>query len=285
MKICINNGFQGLFFGSDILILQMLNIGMMHKKIFQRVLFLILSFTLLSINYVKAQYQFQSYPSPDYETHKNWKIYDRIDERGTFDCTSSVDHFFNDKDKLIVQLTWYADDRDFGFIRVFRNEKQIQKIKVINIFSPLTMNGTPVLISDINGDGLKDVKMVHQGTGNGIMGMLVKVVYLFQKKDGKFRMISFKDMMFDENREERDIDDDGNYEIITMNLEKIKSHSYWVFNVYRYTKRGLSNVNHILNYPIIIQYTYKRNYKITKDLNRSQMKYYQREFPLGYDIK
>ncbi|WP_271767432.1 hypothetical protein [Aquimarina algiphila] len=251
----------------------------------QRTLFLILFFTFFSVSFVEAQYPFESYSSPNYTMHRDWKIYDRIDTKGRYDCTLSIDHFFSNEDKLTIQLTWLEKTTAMGEIRVFRNKSQIQNIKRPGSFSPLTMNGTLVIVSDINGDGLKDVKLVHQGTGNGIMGMLVKVMYLFQREDGLFKKVSFYDMMIDENRVERDVDNDGNYEIVTMNLERTNAHSYWAFNVFEYDDGNLINVNYKINYPILIQYKYKRNYNITEHMSRSQMKLYEREFPDEYDVK
>lgn len=252
---------------------------------FQRTLFLILFYIFFSINFVEAQYTFESYPLPGHITYRNWKKYDRIDAKGTYDCTLSINRFFKNDHQLTIQLTWFNETIEVGEIRVFRNKNQIQKIKQPGSFSPLTMSGTLVVVSDINGDGLKDVKLVHQGTGNGVMGMLVKVIYLFQEEDGLFRKISFADMMFDENREERDVDNDGNFEIITMNLEHINKHNYWVFNAFEYRKGSFKNVNYKINYPILIQYKHKRNYNITEHMNRSQMKLYEQEFPDEYDLK
>ncbi|WP_159090933.1 hypothetical protein [Aquimarina aquimarini] len=236
------------------------------------------------INSINAQYAFEKHPAPYYEEYGDWVVYDRENNQNKYDCTQTIDDFYGNKDDLTIQLTWFDGDVDFGMIRIFRNKKEIQEIKESGSFSRLTMMDTKVLISDINGDGYKDVKLIQQGTGNGVMGMLVKVLYLFQNKEGGFHKISFDDMTFKKHREERDIDNDGNYEIVTMNLEYIKGHSYWVFNLYEYVDENLKNVNIKKGYPIAIPYTNNRSYKITKDISVSQLKDYEREFPKEYEV-
>ncbi len=236
-------------------------------------------------SFVNAQYTFEKYSAPEYQEYNNWVEYDRIDTSGRYDCTISIDDFFDNKDRLTIQLTWFVKDIDFGVIRVFRNKEQIQKIREPKGFSPLTMAGTLVWVSDINGDGKKDVKMVQQGTGNGVMSMLVKVMYLFQNDGALFKKVSFDDMVFEEHREERDIDKDGNYEILTMNLEYINGHSYWVFNAFEYANENLKNVNHKVDYPMVIQYKHKRNYKTINHLDGVRIKAYERDFPERCDIK
>ncbi|WP_074409601.1 MULTISPECIES: hypothetical protein [Aquimarina] len=252
---------------------------------FYRTAFLIVFYSLFFIGYTNAQYAFEDYSAPSYKTYNKWEEYDRIDTKGTYDCTLSIDEFFDNKDDLTIQLTWFVAQIDFGLIRIFRNKREIQKIKQPGSFSPLTMKGGLVLVSDINGDGYKDIKLIQQGTGNGVMGMLVKVLYLFQKSDVLFQKISFDDMTFEKHRSERDVDNDGNYEIITMNLEQSNGHSYWAFNVFEYADGNLRNVNDKVGYPMVVQYTYKRNYEITQHMSTLQMKKYKREFPSGYDVK
>lgn len=252
---------------------------------FYRTAFLIVFYSIFFINSSNAQYAFEKHSAPFYKTYNTWKEYDKIATKGTYDCTLSIDQFFDNKDSLTIQLTWFAAQIDFGMIRIFRNKRQIQKMKQSGSFSPLTMKGGLVMVSDINGDGYKDVKMIQQGTGNGVMGMLVKVLYLFQKNDALFQKISFDDMVFEEHRAERDVDDDGNHEIITMNLEHANGHSYWAYNVFEYSDESLRNVNFKVDYPILIQYTYKRNYEITQHMSMLQMKKYEREFPSEYDVK
>lgn len=252
---------------------------------FYRTALLIVFYSLFFANYTNAQYAFEDYSAPSYKTYNKWEEYNRIGTKGTYDCTLSIDQFFDNKDNLTIQLTWFVEQIDFGLIRIFRNKREIQKIKQPGSFSPLTMKGGLVLVSDINGDGYKDIKLIQQGTGNGVMGMLVKVLYLFQKNDVYFKKISFDDMTFEKHRSERDVDDDGNYEIITMNLEQFNEHSYWVFNVFEYADGNLRNVNDKVGYPMVVQYTYKRNYEITQHMSTLQMKKYKREFPSGYDVK
>ncbi len=249
---------------------------------FEKTSFLMIIYTVFLFDTISAQYSFQNYPPPDYKTYDDWKVFDRISKKGKYDCTLTISDFFNNNDDLTIQLTWLEENVDIGEIRLFKNSNQIQQIKEPGSFSSITMSGTLAIVSDINGDGFKDVKLIHQGTGNGIMGMLVKVIYFFQKEDESFTKISFNDMMFEQNRLERDVDNDGSHEIITMNLKHVNDHNYWVFNVFEYCNGGLKNANEKENYPILIQYKHKRNYMITDHMDRSQMKAYELTLPDKY---
>ena len=151
-------------------------------------------------------------------------------------------------------------------------------------FTPSNTAFEPARVADINGDGLKDVKFVIPYMGNGLAALNVKVIYLLQTKDQKFVKISFYDKM-DKNRPERDFDGDGNFEIITMDLQEYKNHNYWTFNIFEYKDGQLINVNEKDNYPIMIQFLYKENYKITDKIDRQKMKSFAIKLPNDFDRK
>ena len=144
----------------------------------------------------------------------------------------------------------------------------------LNIFKP-------VRVTDINGDGLQDVKIIVPYQGNGIASLYVKVIYLFQNIEGDFTKVSFTDMM-DDDRSERDIDGDGKYEIITMGVQNHENHNYWLFNLFEYKEGGLVNVNNKKNYPIMIQYRYRKNYKVSENIGKEIMKTYSLQLPENY---
>jgi hypothetical protein len=82
-----------------------------------------------------------------------------------------------------------------------------------------------------------------------------------------------------ENMTERDLNGDGNFEIITMTIQNHKSHNYWLFNLYNFVNGNLVCVNDKMNYPIMVQYLFKDNYKVTTKLTRKEMKKYELKKP------
>ncbi len=91
--------------------------------------------------------------------------------------------------------------------------------------------------------------------------------------------------MMDGNREERDFDNDGIFETVTMKLDSHENHNYWTFNIFEFTEFGLTNANKKNNYPIMIQYFYKENFEITNKISRSDMKTFALKQPKEYDWK
>lgn len=233
---------------------------------------------------LKGQCPFEKYPAIKYKEYDDWKIKDRTTEKEKYvQSTLTIPSFFNNSNSLTIQLTSFADHFwDNSIIRIFRNKIEIKKITENMFFNPIGLD--KVIIADINGDGLKDVKIISAYMGNGTASMNVKVIYLFQRLDHSFNVISFDDKM-SQNRPERDFDDDGNYEIITMNLVGYENHSYWVFNLFNYKDNELVNVNNKENYPIMIQYLLRDNYKVTNKISRKRMKDFELKLPDNYECK
>lgn len=151
-------------------------------------------------------------------------------------------------------------------------------------FNELNIGFETIKVADINGDSLNDIKLIAWYMGNGTASMNVRTIYLFQNPNGHFRKISFDDKIGND-RPERDIDGDGNYEIITMTLQGFESHNYWLFNLFNYTNDNLENVNSKDNYPILIQVLNRENYTITDKVSRNKMKLLTMKFPEGHDRK
>ena len=133
-------------------------------------------------------------------------------------------------------------------------------------------------IADFNGDGKKDFKIVCSYMGLGIASLNVRVIYFFQNENKGFTKVSFNDKI-GENTTERDLNGDGNFEIITMTLQNHKNHNYWLFNLYNFANGDLICVNDKLNYPIMVQYLFKDNYQVTKKLTMKEMKKYELKKP------
>jgi hypothetical protein len=241
---------------------------------------LIIIFILLT-GTLKGQEPFEKYPAVSYSEFKDWKVYDKLAKEKKVHYTLAIPGFFENKDSITIQLTSFADNWDSSYVRIYRNKKLVQKLfepmgfSLVNVFEPIR-------IADINGDGLADLKILIPYMGNGIAALNVRVIYLFQKCDGNFTKISFDDKM-NENRPERDYDGDKNYEIITMTLTGYENHSYWLYNLYDYSSNGLINVNGKNDYPIMIQFLYRENFKITDKITRLKMKDFALPLPDEYD--
>ncbi len=233
------------------------------------ILLFLLTLTLHSF----GQYPFEKYPALKYREYINWKEIEK-DSKEKKEFTLTVPKFFDKKDSLTIQLTSFTKNWDSSYITLFRNGKQMQRFFEpfgfdINVFAP-------VRLADINGDNRQDCKLLIPYMGNGIAALNTRVIYLFQNSDKTFTKVSFLDMIdgkhAGDNRSERDFNRDGNYEIITMSLTGYDSHSYWVYNLYNFKNNTLVNVNNRYDYPILIQFLYRKNFEITKNLSRQKMK-------------
>jgi hypothetical protein len=247
-----------------------------------KTLLILFGLTFLVWN-ANGQLPFEKYPAIKYEHFNNWKTYDKTEKENKVHSTLTIPKFFDNKDTLSIQLTSFTDHWwENSTIRVFRNEKETQKIFENMAFNP---GGLDTLrVADINGDGLQDLKIISAYMGNGIAALNVRVIYLFQQTDNSFKKISFADKMSN-NRKERDFDGDGYFEIITMNLVEHETHSYWLFNLFNYNNGGLVNVNIRDNYPIMIQFLYRDNFEITNKISREKMKIFALKLPEEYDSK
>lgn len=235
---------------------------------------------ILFFGILKGQEPFEKYPVISYRVYKNWKVYNLLDKEKKIHHTLTIPNFFENKDSITIQLTSFSDNWDSSYVRIYRNKKQILKF-----FEPMGFSEgnifEPIRTADINGDSLTDLKILVPYMGNGIASLNVRVIYLFQKSDSEFTKISFDDKMY-ENRPERDFDGDKNYEIITMTLKGYMNHSYWLYNLYNYNANTLINVNAKDDYPIMIQFLYRKNYKITDKITRQKMKDFALPLPEEY---
>jgi hypothetical protein len=218
-----------------------------------------------------AQYPFEKFPAVKYQEFKDWKTYDKWDSNQKIHFTIAVPFFFENQDSLTVQLTSFESKFDSSIIRLFRNKRQIQKLTEPMFFATTNTPYEPARVADITGDGRKDVKLVIPYMGNGIASLNQRVIYLFQRDNDQFDKISFLDMM-EANRPERDFDSDNQFEIITMDLKPYQNHNYWTFNIYNYENGSLINKNEKYGYPIVVQYLYKKNFKVTNKIPIDKMK-------------
>jgi hypothetical protein len=247
-------------------------------KILTSILFLI-----LFISSTNAQYPFERFDSIKYKSYDNWTNNKWLEENNTIHNTLTIKDFFKTKDSLTIQLSTFKEKWDSSYISIFTNGTLKQKI-----FEPMSFLGynfwNSLIVEDINGDGLNDIKLNVSYMSNGL-GMLSRIIYLFQTKDKKFIKISFDDNLGNGNRVERDFDKDGDFEIITMTLNGFQSHNYWTFDLFNYENGILKNVDDKFDYPIMIQFLHRTNYKITDKISKEKMKCFKLEMPEAIDIK
>ncbi len=229
----------------------------------------------------QAQYPFERYPAPRYRHYKYWIQRTRPeDDHLTYDLL--IPGFFG---KEHLTLSYRMPDDTFGDTLVLlRGKKVIQKIPA-DLGQILHNLKKPVRVADINGDGLQDIKIMVNGTGCGLAAEYSRITYLFQQPDHRFVMVSYMDMMYD-HRPERDLDGDGNFEIITMDLKAHHEHNYWTFDVFTYRNNKFSNLDKSFDYPIMVQYLNRENYK-PAPFNRKIRSGYATPMPaefLGYGL-
>lgn len=212
----------------------------------------------------KAQYPFEKFPSIKYK-----KLF--------------LNKGFAESDTAFIATTSYkkyqinlrqAHNSSTLYITILYTAKPIFRYSIPDLnFSRLQNN---VYAADIDGNGKVDFKMLFFSDGSGLGGSLETKLYFFNKGNLKFDAISYVDFF---NFPERDINGDGNYEIIGDALNYYEGHAYWTFNLYNYSDGQLVNVNKPFNYPIMVQYLYRENYKITNKISRKKMKRFSLKNP------
>ena len=221
-----------------------------------------------------GQYPFEKFKSPK-STSLEFKM---IEKETDLNYSKVVKSFFKDNSDLEVIIKGNIDNLKESYIEV-KTKPNSKKY-----FEEIPAQGTDgFYIADFNGDGKKDFKIVCYYMGSGLASLNVRVIYFFQKDDKKFTKISFDDKI-GENITERDLNGDGNFEIITMTLQNHKNHNYWLFNLYNFVNENLVCVNNLMNYPIMVQYLFEDNYKVTKKLTMKEMKKYELKRPKEFLI-
>jgi hypothetical protein len=216
-----------------------------------------------------GQYPFEKFKSPTYKSLE----FKMIEKQNVLEYSKNITSFFKDKSDLEVTINGNLENPKETYIQVKTN------LKSKKYFEQIPAQGTDgFYIADFNGDGKKDFKIVCFYMGSGLASMNVRVIYFFQKENNEFTKISFDDKM-DGNRIERDLNGDGNFEIIIMTLQEHKKHNYWLFNVYNFVNNKLICVNNKTNYPIMIQYLFRDNYKVTTKITRNDMQKYEIKKP------
>jgi hypothetical protein len=248
---------------------------------FRSALCILFALIVCTVN-CKAQYPYEQYPALKWNRVGGWKEYNRLEREGKIHWTQSLPGFYDNGDSLTIQVSTVMKKNEHSLIRIFRNKKQQQLLSEKHaIAANFGYLADSLYYADVNGDSLTDLKLFAWYGGNGIASMNMRVIYLFQQPDHSFVKVSYLDK---DPSPERDFNNDGNYEIITMTLNSHDTHSYWTFNLYNFKDNTFQSVNALYDYPIMIQFLYRPNYKITNKLTREQMRKYAEKKPIDFMI-
>lgn len=240
---------------------------------------------LLSSNHTAfSQYDFEKYPKIKFEREfakfDDWVVEEVIKD-GLFPehLLKGISKFFNDGSPLYFEVMPIIKSENGSKIYIYKDKKVI-----FTYITDLPVSSSNLMkfgIVDIDGNGFKDIALEISYMGNGTASLNVKNIFFFQITDAEFKVIAFDDKSFD-SWHIYDINMDKNFEIFSQHFQGHENHNYFLFNVYRFNGEELINVNDELNYPIMVQYLYKANNKITKNLSRKAMKRYSIEDPTRY---
>jgi hypothetical protein len=240
-----------------------------------------LLFVFIIASQARAQFPFEQFPTAPLQFAGAWTRYDKGD--GKYHWTLTFPEFYKDSASMTVQITTFPKS-DTSLFRIFRGKKQIQMMKepypvgsVLGILQDSTNYG------DINGDSLPDIKIRAWCGGNGIASYYFRIIYLMQRSDGTFSKASFTNLEIVVDHPERDLNGDGNYEIVTTSLDNHREHNYWTFNLYRFDNGRLRCVNDEFGYPVMVQYLYRKNYEITNKISHETMKNFSRKLPEDFN--
>jgi hypothetical protein len=211
-----------------------------------------------------AQYSFEKYPAIKYK-------------KLVFDKSNS------ETDSSITAKTSYLD---YNITLTQKEESDTAHVVITykrKIISDFTIGADYVMalqdtayVADIDGNGFPDFKILYYNMGSGLASSLEHKLYCFNEGNKRFNKFFYIDFF---NFAERDINGDGNYEIISDILNQYKGHSYWTFNLFNYRGGKFINVNKIADYPIMVPYRYDETFEITKKISRLKMKKFSVDFP------
>ncbi len=218
---------------------------------------------LLFAGNVHAQYPFDTLSKPNWVLHNQWKTIDNQSQQKVHE-TITIPNFYNDSISLTLQFTLEsAGSTRVNILRVYKGNKVIQSFRNEKVdYYPGYTSWFPVRVGDITGDGRPDIKIIHDYHSNGL-ALSHRPIYLIQQEDGRFIKYSFYNSFIKRLDLERDFDNDGNFEILSVNLIQFKSHSYWRFDILKFENNKFINENKKYGYPLYIQFLYRDNYKIS----------------------
>lgn len=210
-----------------------------------------------------GQYPFDKFDRPNFRSYNDWKLIDKKDENKIHQ-TLTIPKFFIDSIALTIQFTVdNSTEETKNIIRIYKGKETIQSFKNDKVdYMPPYVSAHPIKVADLNGDSLLDIKITYDYYSNGL-SLSYRPIYLIQNDKGLFTKYSFDNMYEDRLDFERDFDNDGTFEIQSVQLVQNNNHSYWGFTVFKITDQGLVDISDKIGYPIFIQFLNKRNYRQT----------------------
>lgn len=141
-----------------------------------------------------------------------------------------------------LTIEWMAEDLESGKIEV-RYGNRLVKIVESGDHSVLL---SKVYYADIDRNGYPDVLIAVPSLGNGLEAHKSSVVAMFQTEPGHFRTLDFETLFFDP-KDFADIDDDGMFELLLLDLAQIECadgrvHSFWAYLSHRINNYNLIRI-------------------------------------------
>ena len=170
-------------------------------------------FFILFSSVSNAQYPFEKFKAIKYKEYKEWKTIDSPKDSLPMFRKILIPEFDTKRINLKIEQTFVyslLDSTKNSMLKIYRNNRIVSKFKasIQDISEPL-----PVYVGDIDGDGLKDLKIIFPHYGCGAYNVYCRTVLLFQNKDNTFKEIVFTDVFENfVNRPERDL-------ITTVNMK------------------------------------------------------------------
>lgn len=211
-----------------------------------------------------AQFPFEKFPAVKYIKVPFEKGYTETD-------TTFIAHATYKKYKINITQKQYSNLAHV----IIRYKGKVVSVFNTDTYSPLTLQDV-MFAADIDGNGLVDFKILFFNDGSGLAGSLEHKLYFFNNGNQKFKPFFYTDFF---SFPERDLNGDGNYEIIGTVLTRYGGHSYWTFNLFNYKGGRLINVNTQSNYPLMVQYLFRENYNITNKISRRDMRQFSLKSP------
>lgn len=189
----------------------------------------------------------------EFQTYSDWEAkYDEnsLDE----ECWElTIPDFLKENSAVTVQLRAYEEENDQPNSTIALIDKEGNYLATLfepTQFHQFALEYATLSVGDVDGNGLKDIKIDFPYMGNGLMACAIRAIYIFQAGAKTFNKISFDSFVCRDHVAETDVDGDGKWEIIVRTLEYIdENNHYWVDNIYKYTPEGLICVSKENGYP------------------------------------
>ena len=228
----------------------------------------------------RSQYPFEQYKPVKKQTINNWIQLFRAGKANSEVCAYKirVKHIFPSGNDCTVRVSPVGSDLTAfsSVLEIYQGSNLLQRFSPDPVyFGYFSMGITSV--ADFNGDSLKDIKIVCPYMSSGL-GLSVRTIYLIQNPNGLFTKLSYDDMS-NGDRIERDMDNDGKYITICMELENFKKHNYWTYNLYKFSGDSLIGVSDRFDYPVMIQFLNRTNYKPASEIPDASRRSFVRSLP------